>query len=122
MRSYMIWDRSVSDTTTYCIEMLDAVLEASSDPELAYTARIRLRRALLALDRGQLTSEGPAQLIAVPPDDIRGLVDGLRERVLNLCQPSEALTGRWEDEWLGVEADLHRVREWLARCRREPTA
>ena len=42
-------------TQQYCLKLLDQVEQAGRDPELAYLVRTRLRRALVALERGAAT-------------------------------------------------------------------
>jgi hypothetical protein len=88
----------------YYDQLLSEVLEAGESAELAYQARTRLRRALLALERGRHgdTSVPPAESSAA----IARVARRLEGRVLALCQPSEALDQRWRREWASVSEDV----------------
>jgi hypothetical protein len=101
------------DTEHYYLSLLRAVKEAGQDARLAYLVRSRLRRALLALERGRRGTDAPAPL-ADAPDEIRELVKDLRARVVALCQPSEALDAGWREEWHIVVTDVERLETWLA--------
>jgi hypothetical protein len=101
-------------TKTYCQELLEAVEAAGADPDLAYLARTRVRRALIALERGR--SDEPVGLLADAPDDIRVLVTDLAARATWLCQPSEALDVRWKRDWSGVLRDIAQLRRWVDRA------
>jgi hypothetical protein len=100
------------NTKTYYDGLLNEVLAAGQSPELAYQARTRLRRAVLALQRG------PNGATSVPPVaaslEVAQLTRSLEDRVLHLCQPSEALDARWRDAWHGVSADIRRLQRLVA--------
>jgi hypothetical protein len=99
-------------TQEYCVRLLDEVDAAGHDPELAYLVRTRLRRALVALQRGR--SDGGGGVTATAPPQIRRLMDDLGARVLTLCQPSEALDVRWKREWRDVLSGVAQLREWVS--------
>jgi hypothetical protein len=101
------------DIDRYYLSLLNAVKEAGRDARLAYLVRSRLRRALMALERGRRGANDPTPLAAAP-DEIRELVKDLRERVVALCQPSEALDGGWRKDWAIVLMDVERLETWLA--------
>src|SRR5947209_7777639 len=92
------------DTSPYYTRLLSEVLAAGESAELAYQARTRLRRALLALQRGPNgdTSDPPVDRSR----DIARITRRLEARVLHLCQPSEALDARWRDQWASVSDDV----------------
>ena len=100
-------------TNQYCESLLEEVRRAGRDPDLAYLVRTRLRRALVALERGRRGEDanGPA---AEAPAEIRSLVKSLASRASALCQPSEALDVRWKRDWSSVFQDVERLRVWLA--------
>jgi hypothetical protein len=100
-------------TERYYLSLLDAVKEAGRDPRMAYLVRSRLRRALVALERGRRGADEHAPL-ATAPTDIRELVSDLRVRVTALCQPSEALDAGWRQEWGRVLGDVERLESWVA--------
>jgi hypothetical protein len=92
--------------------LLEAVEDAGRDPDLAYLARTRLRRALVALERGRV--DAPGGLVVDAPCEIRELVSDLAMKVVSLCQPSEALDVRWKRDWTSVMDDVGRLRRWVA--------
>jgi hypothetical protein len=100
------------DTKSYYSRLLDAVLVAGGSPELAYQARTRLRRALLALQRG------PNGAFATPPAAtspvIADITRSLEDRLLHLCQPSEALDMRWREAWGLVAEDVVALKRLVA--------
>jgi hypothetical protein len=103
-------------TQSYYLSLLEAVKEAGRDPRQAYLVRSRLRRALVALERGRRgTNELPP--LRAAPTEITGLVADLRARVAALCQPSEALGVGWRLEWEAVLADVDRLERWLEASR-----
>src|SRR5689334_13252920 len=99
-------------TQTYCVGLLEAVQQAGRDPELAYLARTRLRRALVALERGRV--DEPRRMLDGAPADVRALACNLAERVVWLCQPSEALDVRWKRDWTSVLDDVAYLSRWIA--------
>jgi hypothetical protein len=100
------------DTEHYYLSLLEAVKDAGRDPRLAYLVRSRLRRALVALERGRRGRAEAAPLEGAP-EHICELVKDLRVRVAALCQPSEALDTLWRKEWDRVLADVDRLETWL---------
>lgn len=98
-------------TQAYCQRLLNEVERAGGDPQLAYLVRTRLRRALLALERGR--RESPGGLLADAPPEIRRLTTRLGSRVTSLCQPSEALDVRWKREWSDLLEEVEHLRQWI---------
>lgn len=101
-------------TQRYCLKLLEEVERAGRDPHLAYLVRTRLRRALVALERGRCGLSGGGMLEDAPTE-LQHLAKDLAARVVWLCQPSEALDVRWKREWSGVLDAVERLREWVAR-------
>lgn len=93
------------------VRLLDAVTEAGNDPDLAYVARFRLRRALISIERGRRLKN---QRISGPHfSDLPELSErarSLQERVMHLCQPSESLDERWRREWKFVNEETASLR------------
>jgi hypothetical protein len=102
-------------TRRYCNELLEQVEAAGQDPQLAYLVRTRLRRAILALERGRSDAPGGGLLADAPPE-IKDLSRDLATKVVWLCQPSEALDVRWKREWHSVLDDVSRLRDWVAQA------
>jgi hypothetical protein len=92
------------------LELIDAVLSAGSNPHQAYLVRSRLRRALVALNRGFSDEQPPADV----PGDVDSRARRLEQRALHLCQPSEALDVRWKREWAAVRQELEQLHSELA--------
>lgn len=101
-------------TQHYCLALLERVEQAGRDPQLGYLVRTRLRRALVALERGRSDSR-EGGVLSDAPEEIRALTTELSARVVWLCQPSEALDVRWKREWSGVLRDVERLRAWLSQ-------
>lgn len=99
-------------TRQHCHELLRQVERAGRDPQLAYLVRTRLRRALVALERGR--SDAPEGLMDGVPPEIQALVTHLSARVAVMCQPSEALDVGWKRDWDDVLDDVARLRQWVA--------
>lgn len=99
---------------SYCVQLLDAVDEAGTDPTLAYVARTRLRRAVIALERGRRGHAAHDSPISAAPPEVRRLVGELRAEVLNLSQPSEALDPIWKADWHNVLERVAALRSWLS--------
>ena len=100
----------------YCAQLLDAVEEAGGDPSLAYVARTRLRRALIALERGRCGNADGSPMTAAPMEVQRSLCE-LRAAVVSLSQPSEALDPVWETDWRHVLQHVSVLRDWLVAGR-----
>jgi hypothetical protein len=96
------------DTRPYYARLLDEVLVAGESPELAYQARTRLRRAILALRRGP--NDGSSKPPVAESHAIAEITRRLEDRVLNLCQPSEALDTRWRQAWDTVARDIRALK------------
>lgn len=100
------------DTKPYYARLLDEVLAAGETPELAYQARTRLRRAVLALQRGPIGDPSTPPAAASPA--IARITRCLEDRVLHICQPSEALDMRWREAWAMVAADIRDLQRLIA--------
>ena len=98
-------------TRDYCEKLLEEVEAAGRDPNLAYLVRTRLRRALVALERGRVEDSGG--LLNDAPEDVRALTKQLGSSIAWLCQPSEALDVRWGREWRSVLEDVDHLRQWV---------
>lgn len=106
----------MTTTDLYYLRLLDAVVAAGDDPHLAYVVRTRLRRALLAVERGRNTEDGArARPLNDAPAEVPALVADLRARVHVLCQPSEALNARWVNGWADVRTRIETLRGCLER-------
>lgn len=100
-----------------CIRRIDGVRALAGDPELAYAARTRLHRAILACTR-LVASRAELQAPLYPgkydvaPDaspELKRLCETsnrLVERSRIIGQPSEPLDGRWSDAWSELLAEL----------------
>lgn len=100
----------------YALRLLDAVVEAGEDPKLAYVVRTRLRRALLAMERGRSSGAADERApLADAPPMVHALFTRLSAGVLLLCQPSEALSMRWERGWRDVRSGVEELRQWMTR-------
>jgi hypothetical protein len=100
------------DTKPYYARLLDEVLVAGESPNLAYQARTRLRRAILALQRGPNGHTSTPPVVASPA--VAEITRRLEDRVLRLCQPSEALDMRWRDAWGTVADDITALKRLIA--------
>jgi hypothetical protein len=100
------------DTKPYYVRLLREVLVAGDSPELAYQARTRLRRALLALERGPNGDNSPSPAATSP--EVARITRSLETRVLHLCQPSEALDARWREGWAAVSDDVRELERLVA--------
>jgi hypothetical protein len=101
------------DTKPYYARLLDEVLAAGETPELAYQARTRLRRAVLALQRGPNGDSSTPPAAASPA--IAQITRSLEDLVLHICQPSEALDMRWREAWAMVAADIRELQRLVAQ-------
>lgn len=100
-----------------CLELIQSVRDAASDPESAYLLRTRLKRTLLSISRlaaGKAGLEDPLLptmvfLTDAIPSNMRQLLktcNDLLANTRNLCQPSEALDIRWRSGWNTVLDEL----------------
>jgi hypothetical protein len=100
------------------LRLLRAVREAASDPEKAYLVRSRLRRALVAFNRG-FYGDSNAALLA---PELQAAVRRIEQHALRLCQPSEALDLRWKREWSALSREIEQLEGQLERFARRPAA
>ena len=98
-------------TNEYYLRLLRTVRDAGELPELAYQARTRLRRALLALERGRRGDPEPGPMGG--SEQIKSVVLRLQQQALHICQPSEALDLRWRREWADVRRQLQELESLL---------
>jgi len=101
------------DTKRHCAKLLEAVEVAGEDPALSYQARNRLRRALIALERGPRGMPHGEQAPAEQSAELRLRAQSLMRRATHLCQPSESLDDRWRREWSEVRAEVLVLRQLL---------
>ena len=113
-----------------CLRQVAKVREVAQQTEVAYVARSRLGRLVLAL--AQLVSrvanvpaaDRPGRLW-VPEAatvEIRNLVEAcnnLTETARTLVQPSEPLDERWQRGWAEVTSELDRIELHLEEIRRQ---
>jgi hypothetical protein len=95
----------------YYTRLLSEVIAAGDSVDLAYQARTRLRRALLALERGKHGDSSVAP--AAASEDVARIARQLETRVLRLCQPSEALDARWRREWATVSEEVRTLQRLI---------
>lgn len=91
------------------IELIGRLRCSAGDPEEAYAQRMRLKRAILSSARlacEEREIEVPDRIAEVTESDVKGGGDSLLDTCKKLavqseelCQPSEALTVRWRNEW-----------------------
>ncbi|MDQ3677564.1 MAG: hypothetical protein M3401_12310 [Actinomycetota bacterium] len=101
--------------TAYYRQLLEAVRRAGRNPDEAYMARTRLRRALVALERGRKTESVAATSapLRTAPPEIADLVTRLGYEAVTLCQPSEALDVRWRRDWSSILDGVDQLDRWL---------
>lgn len=108
-----------------CISRIKHVRELAGDPELAYAARTRLQRAILACTRLVARRAGlreplyPGRYDVPPsaPPELRRICEinnRLLDRSQAICQPSEPLDDRWSDGWSEILAQLDELERSLA--------
>ena len=107
-----------------CLRQVAKVRSVAREEEVAYVARSRLGRLVLAVAQvvGRIsnvrTVDRPARL-PVPtnaPVDVRVLVEicnSLIDTTKTLVQPSEPLDKRWQSGWSALMADLDRIEHQL---------
>jgi hypothetical protein len=94
------------------------------DHRLAYTARGRLQRVVLACTQHVARQTGYAEPVfpgrySVPAcalavyQDICEIANRLLDRTQAVCQPSEPLDDRWVQGWAEIVADLRQLRGLL---------
>jgi len=101
-----------------CLEQLDAVRDAATDPRAAYVIRSRLERLLLSCGRlaagtnGTGTPDMPRHIEGVRVAAARDLASAcnvLHDLTGSICRPSESLDVRWDEGWLRISAALDRL-------------
>jgi hypothetical protein len=92
-----------------CIEEVEAVREAASDPKAAYVIRSRLERLLLSCRR-VVAEQGDGGSHA---KELIDATDALFEVSSMICRPSESLDSRWEEGWARIEPRLHELEATL---------
>lgn len=107
-----------------CLRQVAKVRSVAREEEVAYVARSRLGRLVLAVAQvvGRISNVGtldkPAKL-AVPVNasvEVRALVEicnCLIDTTKTLVQPSEPLDGRWRSGWSALMVDLDRIENQL---------
>jgi hypothetical protein len=107
-----------------CQRRINRALELVAEPELAYAARSRLQRAVLACTRYVAREAGlPEPMFPgryeMPlsfPERFREICEvanRLLDRTQAICQPSEPLDERWAQGRVEVIAGLQLLRELL---------
>ena len=103
--------------TVLCVKRIQQVREIARNPELAYAARTRLYRVILACTRFVARETGlpePAfpgryELPEGSSEQLRRICDitnHLLARSRSMCRPSEPLDDRWSEGW-------HELTSWL---------
>ena len=106
-----------------CRTRIQQVRDLASNPELAYAARSRLERAILACtnliaSRTGLTKPVYPGRYVVPPGNppevlrLCEISNRLLDRSRSICQPSEPLDDRWSQGWSDILTQL----DELERC------
>ena len=107
-----------------CLRHVAKLRAVAREEEVAYVARSRLGRLVLAVAQVVAkvstlrTLDRPARL-PVPshaPVDVRVLVEtcnSLIDTTKTLVQPSEPLDSRWQSGWSSIMADLDRIEHQL---------
>jgi len=109
-----------------CVTRIQQVRVLTSDPELAYAARTRLHRAILACTRlvarraGLLEPRYPGRcdIPADAPSELRRICEitnRLIDRSQSMCQPSEPLDERWSHGWSEIVAQLDELERNLPK-------
>jgi hypothetical protein len=113
-------------STTLCRTRIQQVRELAADPDVAYAARTRLHRAILACTRLVAQEVGlpkpvfPARY-CVPTDASSGLqqicdiTNQLLDRTKSICQPSEPLDDRWSHGWAEILSRLDELEKCLPK-------
>ena len=109
-----------------CITRIQQVRALTNVPELAYAARTRLHRAILACtrlvarrvglieprypDRYDIPSDAPFELRRICE-----ITNRLIDRSQSMCQPSEPLDERWSHGWSEIVAQLDELEQSLQK-------
>ncbi len=114
-----------------CLRQIAKVRSVAREEEVAYVARSRLGRLVLAVARlvGRI-SGGPIpdrpRRLTVPKDasaKVRTLVNlcnKLNDTAKTLVQPSEPLDERWQAGWSELMADLDKIEQHLQTMEARP--
>lgn len=108
-----------------CLQLIEKVRAAGSDPESAYLVRTRLRRALLGSARfaakvcdlkgpvvpGHFSLSGD---LSPSAKELIELCNGIHAKTRRLCQPSEAFDARWKRAWAELLTDLVRLEKTVS--------
>lgn len=108
-----------------CVKRIQQVRKIARDPELAYAARTRLHRAVLACTRfvareiglPEPLFPGRYELAGDAPDQLRRvceIANDLLDRSRSICQPSEPLDDRWTEGWSEVLVCLDELERSLS--------
>ena len=107
-----------------CVTRIQQVRVLATDPELAYAARTRLHRAILACTRlvarraGLLEPRYPGRydIPADAPPELRRvceITNRLIDQSQSICQPSEPLDERWSHGWSEIVSQLDELERSL---------
>ena len=107
-----------------CQRRIDQALKLLGERDLAYAARSRLQRAVLACTRYAAREAGDPEpmfpgrhaLSPSSPEKLREICEvanRLLDRTQAICQPSEPLDDRWTQGWVEVITGLERLRQLL---------
>lgn len=113
-------------STELCRVRIQQVRALAADPEVAYAARTRLHRAILACTRLVAKKAGlPEPLFPVrylvptgTPSELQRICDitnQLLDRTKSICQPSEPLDDRWSQGWSEILSRLDELEQSLPR-------
>ncbi len=112
-----------------CVNRINQVRALTNDPDLAYAARTRLRRAILSCTRLVANSVGLVEPLypgryEIPSDaplelqSICEITNRLIDRSQSMCQPSEPLDERWSDGWSEIVTQLDKLERTLSKVER----
>ena len=107
-----------------CRTRIQQVRALATDPELAYTARTRLHRAILACTRLVARRAGLREPLYPGRYDVPAsaspelrriceITNRLLDRSQSICQPSEPLDDRWSDGWSEILGQLEQLERSL---------
>lgn len=107
-----------------CVARIEQVRILANDPELAYAARSRLHRAILACtdfvahEMGLSAPHFPNtyEVPANAPYELRRICEVtnyILSRSRSICQPSEPLDDRWSEGWSTILAQLDELERIL---------
>lgn len=108
-----------------CVKRIQQVREIAGDPELAYAARTRLHRVIIASTRLVASEVGlpeplfPGRYEAPKnsPDHLRRVcqvTNHLLDRSRSMGQPSEPLDDRWSEGWSEILGHLDELEHCLS--------